>query len=111
MGAYHAAINARPDVQQRHMNGLQRELRAFREQNPVTFDPRVRARMQSIAKGHQRTGFTADPKAILAEALKREPDAAARYAKQTAAAKQRGHAVQPSIDQTLEAAWEYGVGR
>ena len=105
VGAYHHAVSLRPDIQEHHAAGLQRELRAFREKNPVTFDPRVRDRMRSVALGHQRTGTPTSPDAILAEALRREPDAAARNAKVVSQAKQRGHAVGPTLDQSLHAMW------
>ena len=105
VGAYHHAVNMRPDIQEHRAAGLQRDLRAFREQNPVTFDPRVRDRMRIVALGHQRTGTPTNPEAILAEALRREPEAAARYSKQVSQAKQRGHAVAPTLDQSLHAMW------
>ena len=111
VSAYHHAVSLRPDIQERHQAGLHRELRAFREQNPIAFDPRVRDRMRIVALGHQRTGTPTNPEAILAEALRSEPDAAARNAKVVSQAQQRGHAAGPTIDQTLHAAWEYGVGR
>ena len=111
VSAYHTAVSLRPDIQQHHAAGLQQELRAFREANPVTFDPRVRDRMRSVALGHQRTGTPTNPAAILAEALRREPDVAARNARHVATAKQRGHAAMPTLDQSLEAAWQVGTGQ
>ena len=111
VSAYHHAVSLRPDLQQRHTAGLHRDLRAFREKHPIAFDPRIRDRMRIVALGHQRTGTPTNPEAILAEALRREPEAAARNAKQVSQAKQRGHAVMPTLDQSLEAAWQAGVGQ
>ena len=75
------------------------------------FDPVFAKRAKSIAAGHIRTGTPTNGETILAETLRRLPDHAARYGKQVAQAKERGHAVMPALDQTLEAAWASGVGQ
>ena len=111
VSAYHHAVSIRPDLVQRHMAGQLQELRAFRERNPVAFDPVFAKRAKSIAAGHIRTGTPTNSETIFAETLRREPDIAARYGKQVAAAKQGGHAIQPTLDQQLEAMWQAGVGQ
>ena len=107
---YDQAVASRPDIHEHKIANAHMDIRRAAEANPVIHDPIIRKQMNSIAAGYLRTGRTGDVNTVLAEALRRQPDIAARYAKQTAAAKQGGHAVMPTLDQSLEAAWAVGVG-
>ena len=108
---YDAAVASRPDIQEHKIANAHMDIRRAAEEHPVIHDPVIRKQMNTIAAGYLRTGRTGDVKTVLAEALRRQPEIAAKYAKQTAAAKQGGHAIMPSLDQSLEAAWSAGVGR
>ena len=107
---YDQAVASRPDIQQHKIANAHVTIRNFASENPAVFDPTIRARMNTIAAGHHRTGRPGDMKAILAEALRREPNIAARYQRQIAEAKAHGRKVEPTIDQQLEAAHSAGVG-
>ena len=107
---YDAAVASRPDIQQHKIENAHATIRNFASENPAVFDPTIRARMNTIAAGHHRTGRPGDMKAILDEALRREPIIAAKYQRQVAQAKARGHKVEATLDQSLEAAYAAGVG-
>ena len=108
---YDQAVAGRADIQADKIANAHMDIRRAAEVDPVIHDPVIRKQMNSIAAGYMRTGRTGDIKTVLAEALRRQPDIAARYGRQTAAAKQGGHGVMPSLVQSLEAAWAAGVGR
>ena len=103
---YDAAVAVNPNVQAHKLAAAHTQLRHFRSENPVAFNPTIRKRMETVATGHARTGRPLDLPGILAEALRREPEIGAKYQRQIADAKARGGAVEPSIDQTLESIWQ-----
>ena len=107
---YDQAVASRPDIQEHKIANAHVEIRNFASENPVVFDPTIRARMNKIAAGHRRTGRPGDMRAILAEALRREPNIAAKYHRQISEAKAAGRKIAPTIDQQLEAAYAAGVG-
>ena len=107
---YDQAVASRPDIQEHKIANAHATIRDFASENPAVFDPTIRARMNTIAAGHQRTGRPGDLPAIFAEALRREPNIAAKYQRQIAESKALGHKVRPTIDQQLEAAYAAGVG-
>ena len=111
VGAYHDAVAMRPDIQRHRAAQQHRNLRVYKEQNPIMFDPVFAKRAKSIAAGHLRTGTPTSPDAILAETARREPNIAARYRKQVETAKAHGRRIEPTLDQTLEAMWQAGVGQ
>ena len=107
---YDQAVASRGDIQEHKIANAHVEIRNFASENPVVFDPTIRARMNTIAAGHRRTGRPGDMRAILAEALRREPVIAAKYHRQISEAKAAGRKIAPTIDQQLEAAYAAGVG-
>ena len=107
---YDQATAARPDIQAHKIENAHATIRDFASENPVVFDPTIRARMNTIAAGHRRTGRPGDMKEILAEALRREPNIAAKYHRQISHAKAAGRKIEPTIDQQLEAAYAAGGG-
>ena len=107
---YDQAVASRGDIQEHKIANAHVEIRNFASENPVVFDPTIRARMNTIAAGHRRTGRPGDMRAILAEALRREPNIAAKYHRQISEAKAAGRKIAPTIDQQLEAAYAAGVG-
>ena len=111
VGAYHDAVAMRPDIQRHRAAQQHRNLRVYKEENPIMFDPVFAKRAQSIAAGHLRTGTPTSPDMILAETARREPGIAAKYRRQVETAKAHGRRIEPSLDQTLEAMWQAGVGQ
>ena len=98
VGAYHAAVNMRPDIQAHRAAQQHRKLRVYKEQNPIMFDPVFAKRAKSIAAGHIRTGTPTSPDAILAETARREPGIAAKYRRQVETAKAHWPSkIEPSI--------------
>lgn len=108
---YKAAVEyarqTRPEISHAILADAQGKVDAFKYRNPVSYDPRLDARMKSLAKADQRIAGTVDLKYTLDRALKLEPEIAARQAAHAADEKALGFKTpRPSLRQLLEAGYD-----